>query len=116
LAIVLSLAALLIRALIPPGMMPASVSSPDGGFTIAICASGGLKIVSADPSGGTPHAPGEQHEDCPFGALGQAAAIADVPLAAASRIKPAFDAPGYRGAIVPLLLRSGAARAPPSIS
>ena len=77
-ALHLALGAMILRALLPAGFMPAS---PSSGAFISVCTTGGLIRLAADESGAPSNgkAPkddsGKRHELCPFAAAAVSKAL-----------------------------------------
>ncbi len=117
LAVLLGVLAVLIRCVIPPGVMPDLAAAAKGEFKLVICTSGGA--MSLDAGHGSHPQPGRHHggggDLCPYAAAGYVATIAD-PIVLAAPSPPAeYDAPPYRSALHRPIRHTLGARAPPPL-
>ncbi|MGE0725354.1 MAG: DUF2946 domain-containing protein [Alphaproteobacteria bacterium] len=112
-ALWLAIGALLLRAALPPGLMPAARA--DGGIAIVICAAAGAKTVVVDAGGRPAEREHSRAADCPFAWTPPV----DLPAAAASAlpsrvVAAATPSAGRSAAIGVRPDGAPGARAPPS--
>ncbi len=109
----------LFTALVPQGFMPAVQA--DGGFTVTLCTTDGLRTVTLDANGLEIPAPSEDDEDsslarghCVFAGVG---AFVDTPQATGFDFRPHISGvsnSGYLGIWLPTTIAGSlGARAPP---
>jgi hypothetical protein len=113
LAILLGAVALMLRAVLAPGVMPDPAAAADGIFKLIICTGKGIEQRSA-PSGGPSD---RQHEGdlapCPYSSAGLVATVLAVSLTLETPPPAGFaPAPAQRTS-TPAVHRGPGARAPP---
>ena len=116
LAVLLAIAAVLLRCVIAPGLMPDLAAASRGELKLVICTSAGLKSVAV--TGGDKGSPSRRQnapDVCPYAGPGHVGALAASDPPIAERLPPAFDIPPRGRAPASTQRLAFAARAPPSL-